>query len=130
MANRDLMNDLLSNRWNATHAPAAAATLVCNVAAPSAAASRRNLETLVYSIHNRTGAGAIPATVTVSVRHATPAGTVIASMDHLIGASSVVNVAMTNLMIQGKRGKGLYVTMDTVVASLTQKCNIAGWTED
>jgi hypothetical protein len=32
--------------------------------------------------------------------------------------------------IAGKRGKAICATMSTVVASLTQKVNIAGWTEE
>jgi hypothetical protein len=54
----------------------------------------------------------------------------MASFDHLIPASTVVNVSMSNLMLQGKRGKAIRVTMDTVVASLTQKVSIAGWVDD
>ena len=135
MANRDMMNDVLTKRWSDTDAPAggAAVSVSSNTNLGEQdlhANARQNLETLIYSISNRVGAGGAAATVTVSVRHATPAGTVMASMDHLIGASSVVNVAMTNLMFQGKRGKAIRVTMDTVVASLGQKVSISGWTED
>jgi hypothetical protein len=135
MANRNLINDMLGKRWSDTDAPNAgtAVSVSSNTNLGEAAISgtaRQNLETLIYSIKNQVGAGAALATVTVSVRHATQAGTVVASFDHLIPASTTANVAMTSLGIQGKWGKALRVTMDTVVASLTQKVSIAGWTED
>lgn len=135
MANRSFINDMLSKRWYDTDAPnsGTAVSVSSNTnlgEVPLPANARQNLETLIYSIRNYVGSGAAPATVTVSVRHATAAGTVMASFDHLIGASSVVNVSMTQCGWQGKRGKAIRVTMDTVVASLTQKVSIAGWTED
>ena len=133
MANKDVMNDFLTKRFSDTDAPNAGTAVSVSSQigdAPIGTQQRHNLETLIYSIKNQTGAGAALATVTVSVRHATAAGTVIASFDHLIAPSSTANVAMTELCIQGKRGKAIRVTMDTVVASLTQKVSIAGWIED
>jgi hypothetical protein len=133
MANRNLINDMLCSRWNDTDAPSSGTAVSVSSQigdAQIAPLQRHNLETLIYSIKNQVGAGGVVATVTVSVRHATPAGTVMASFDHLIPASTVVNVSMSNLMLQGKRGKAIRVTMDTVVASLTQKVSIAGWVDD
>jgi hypothetical protein len=135
MANKDVMNDVLTKRWSDTDSPAAAAAVSVSsntnlgeaVLHPNA---RQHLETMIYWIHNRVGAGNIPATVTVSVRHATIAGTVMASMEHIVAPSSTTNVSMANLMLQGKRGKAIRVTMDTVIASLRQGVSIAGWTED
>jgi hypothetical protein len=121
---------MLGNRWRVTHAPAAGSTVVAHITNPPSLNERRHLETLWFSIHNRTGSGAAAATVTVSVRNASPAGTVIASVDHLVPASSTANVAMTNMGLFAKRGAGMAVTMDTVVASLTQKVSMAGWTEE
>ena len=135
MANRDLINDMLSKRWGDHDAPSAgtAISLSSNThlaeAAPSPNA-RYHLETLIYSIRNMWGAGALQATVTVSVRHGTAAGTVIAAWNHLVAPSTSANVCMANLGIASKRGIGLRVTMDTVVASLVQTASIAGWTED
>ena len=54
----------------------------------------------------------------------------MASFQQLVAASTVVNVSMANLMLQGKRGKAIRVTMDTVVASLQQSVSAAGWIED
>jgi alkaline phosphatase len=133
MSNRQAMNDFLTKRWNDTDAPSSGTAVSVSSQlndTPIGTQQRHNLETLIYSIRNFVGAGGAVATVTVSVRHATPAGTVMASFDHLIAASSVVNVSMTEMGFQGKRGKAIRVTMDTVVASLTQKVSIAGWIED
>ena len=135
MANRDLINDMLSKRWSDTDAPNAgtAVSISSNThlaeGTPSPN-SRHHLETLIYSIRNMMGAGALNATVTVSVRHGIVAGTVVAAWNHLIAPSTSANVAMSNLGFASKRGIGLRVTMDTVIASLAQTVSIAGWTED
>jgi len=133
MSHRNLINDLLAKRWNDTDSPTAGTAVsvtsqVNDVGIPTQ--QRHNLETLSFWIWNRTGAGGVAATVTVNVRHGTIAGTVMASYQQLVAASSVTNVSMTNLMLQGKRGKAIRVTMDTVVASLTQSVTAAGWYED
>ena len=130
MANRNLINALLADRWSANSAPAAGATLAASVSAPQEPEARLHLETLIYSIRNMMGAGALNTTITVSVRHATPAGTVIASFDHLTAPSTSTNVSMTRLGFAGKRGKGIHVTMDTVVASVKQSVSMAGWKEE
>jgi len=127
------MNDMLTKRWNDTDSPSAGTAVSVSSGvgdAPVGTQQRHNLETLSYWIWNRTGAGGVAATVSVQVRHATPAGTVIASFQHLVGASTVASATFTNLMLQGKRGKAIRVTMDTVVASLTQSVSAAGWIED
>lgn len=128
MGNRDLMNKMLGERWVKTSAPAAGTTAVATVSAPIEPQARHHLETLIYSIRNFVGAGGAAATVGLQVRAG--AGTVLASIDHLIPASTTANVAMSNLGIPGKRGSAMDVYMNTVVASLTQKVNIAGWTEN
>lgn len=129
MNNRDLINKMLGNRWQASHAPAAGSTVVANVAAPDPQA-RHHLEMLWYSIRNFVGAGGAAATVQVAVRAASIAGTILAQVDHLIDASSTVNVIATNMGIAAPRGTSLHVTMSTVVGSLTQSVSIAGWTEE
>jgi hypothetical protein len=130
MADRDLITKLLGNRWSNTSAPSAGTTVNALVSAPVAPQARHHLELLWYSIHNRTGSGNVPATVSVQVRHASQQGTVIAQVDHLVSPSSTANVSISNMGIAGKRGKAICATMSTVVASLTQKVNIAGWTEE
>ena len=135
MANRDLVNDMLSKRWSDHDEPAAASAISLTsdthlANAPANPNSRYHLETLIYSIRNMMGAGALNATVTVAVRHGTAAGTIIAAWNHLVAPSTSANVCMTNLGFASKKGIGFRVTMDTVIASLTQTAAIAGWTED
>lgn len=129
MSNRDKMNDFLTNRWSATSAPAAGTTCVAEISSREPQ-KRPHLETLIYTVHNRMGAGAAAQTCTVNVRLGSIAGTVVASFDQLTAPSSTANVVMANIGIQGERGVGLSVSMTTVVASVTQKINIAGWWED
>lgn len=132
MSNRDKMNDFLTNRWSATSAPAAGTTCVAEVS-PIGAESRPHLETLLYVIDNRgVGAGGAAGrqTVTVNVRLGSITGTVIASIPLTTYSSTVTNVAATNLGIPGERGRGLSVSMNTVIASLVEAVSIAGWHED
>src|SRR4026207_1813925 len=103
MSNRQAMNDMLTKRWNDTDSPSAGTAVSVSSSVGDAAVGtqqRHNLETLSYWIWNRTGAGGVIATVTVTVRHATPAGTVMASFQHLVAASTVSSVSMSNLMLQ------------------------------
>ena len=121
---------MLGNRWNATHAPSAGTTVVANSPALRDAVSRTHLELLWLSITNQMGAGALITTTTVSVRQASPAGTVIASFDLLTAPSTVSNVSIANMGLMAKRGNQIAVTMSSVIASVNQKVNIAGWIED
>ena len=123
----ELMTGLLGNRWKATHAPAAGVTLVLASPTPQNALERVNLETLWYSIRNN-NAG-VNFTVTLSLRNASAAGTVFASVDHLVAASTSANAAITNMQLAGEDGKAIAVTMDTVLASVTATVNIFGWTD-
>ena len=132
MANRaDLLNQcFFGNRWVATHSPASGTTIVVQSPAATDGTSRPHLETLWYSIRNQTGAGSLQATVTVQVRIASIAGTVIASNEHLLAPSTSANVQLVGMGVPGKRGKSLFIGMNTVVASLTQSVSAAGWVED
>jgi hypothetical protein len=129
MSNRDKMSDFLTNRWSATSTPAAGTTCVASVA-PHGAQSRIHLETLLFTIDNRGVSTGLKQTVTVNVRLGSIAGTVLAAVPLTVYSSVVQNVAMTNLGIPGERGIGLNVSMNTVIASLVQAVNIAGWYED
>ncbi len=132
MSNRDKMNDFLTNRWSATSAPAAGTTCVAQVSA-AGAESRAHLETILFCIDNRgVGAGGAAGrqTVTVNVRLDGITGTVIASIPITSYSSTMQTVGLTNLGIPGERGRGLSVSMNTVIASLVQAVNIAGWHED
>ena len=129
MSNRDKMNDFLTNRWVSTHSPAAAATVSAGVSI-AGGQIRPHLETLIYTIHNRGVSTGIAATVTVNVRVQSVAGTVVAAIPHFVASSTFASVQMENLGIPGKRGRGLDISMNTVVASLVQNVTAAGWFED
>lgn len=134
MANRaDLLNAcFFGNRWVATHQPAAGTTVIAqsplgSVIGPQ---SRPHLETLWYSIKNMVGAGAIIHTVQVTVRNVSVAGTIICATDHLVAPSTSANVQLVGMGVPGKRGGSFFISMNTVVASVTQSISAAGWIED
>lgn len=116
---------MYGNRWNKTSAPASGTTCVATSPIPGAQ-SRVHLETLWYSINNlNTG----NFTVSVQVRGA--GNTVLASVQHFLAATSAANVNISNLSFANpKLGTSLNVFMNTVLASVAQAVNIAGWIED
>ncbi len=123
MAFRDksLIIDSLGNNWNATCSTAAGTT--CTASVVPAAKERIHLGQLGWSIRN---AGAAAYTATLNVRHASIAGTVIASWDiQAAAAGGLQDSWAVNLM--GKRGVPLNVDFGTPAASVTQKVSIAGW---
>lgn len=121
-----LIAGLLGNRWRQTSAPTSGTTCVASSPTPLDSNSRIHLETLWYSIDNLNTAN---ITVQVQVRGA--ANTVLASVQHFLGASSAANVAMSDFAFANpKRGTSLNVFMNTVLASVTQSLNINGWIED
>lgn len=120
---------MLGNRWkNST--VVAGATVSCASPAPTDGQSRPHLETLWYSIKNFVGAGGAAATVAVQVRSSSENGTLFASVEHLVPASTTANVSISNMQIAGKRGARLMVTTSTFIASLTASVNAMGWIED
>lgn len=125
-----LLACMMGNRWLSTSAPAAGTTAVASSPVAPGANSRPHLETIWASIHNRVGAGAINFTVGIEVRHASIAGTLIASLSQLVPFSSTAQVSLSSMGIAGKRGSRLSVSMNTVIASVTQTVNAAGWMED
>lgn len=121
---------MLGNRWRLTTGSTVAA--IVSAVSPTApdAQSRPHLETLWYSIRNFVGAGAANTTVQMQIRNASVAGTVLASVDHLVGFSTTTNVAIANMQLAGKRGSKFYITTDTAVASVAATINACGWFED
>lgn len=124
-----LLACMMGNRWASTSNPTSATTNPATAAAGSPAAipatSRPHLETILYSIN---GISATFSTVGVQVRGS--GGTVMASVNHLVGGSTIANAALSYLGIPGKRGGTLTVSMNTVITSLTQSVSAAGWIED
>ena len=123
MANRSegLIVDSLIHLWNATSAPAAGTTCVAN----SGAVDRQKnvLTQLGWSIRNVSAAA---YTATLNVRDASPAGTVLASWDMIVGTNSA-QLDTFGVNILSSRGVPIYVDFGTPAASVTQKVSIAGW---
>lgn len=124
MAQRDraLIIDSLGNNWNAYNTTASGTTLA--VSSPTPAAKERiHLTQIGWSERN---VAAATYTSTLSVRHASINGTVVASWDILpaVGAS-LQDSWVVNIM--GKKGVPISVDFGTPLASVTQKVSIAGW---
>jgi hypothetical protein len=129
MSLHDITKCFFRDRWSATHAPAAGATVIAASPTPVGQA-RQNCEFIWYSIFNQGVGTGIGFTVTVQIRSASIAGTVLASVDHYVASTTAVQVSTGGMGIPGKRGQAIIATMSTVIASLSQKVSIAGWTED
>jgi hypothetical protein len=121
-----LLSDMLGNRWQITHAPAAGAAISASVAAPRDGHGRHVMDCLSFTVKNM--AAAIH-TVTTSVRDATSTGTVLASWDVLVPVGTTKEIVLDGLGIQATKGAGLYITQDTVLASVKATVNASGWTD-
>lgn len=66
-------------------------------------------------------------TLTASVRDSSVAGTVLWSAPLMIGATTVTQVNPSGIALKAQDGKSLFVTLDTVAASVTVAVNAAGW---
>jgi hypothetical protein len=126
MSNRDYTKFFLRDRWVANDAPAGGSAAAATAPAGLLPTQRPELETLWYSIWNSNAC----ATVQVQVRYASAAGTLIAAVDHQVLTSTSATASLPGLGIPGKRGVKFWVGMNTAVASLTTKVNIAGWSAD
>jgi hypothetical protein len=121
-----LLAEMLGNRWSVNIAPAAAATVVGSVAAPNSARSRHHLEHMSISIKSNAAA---THTVTTSVREASIAGTVVWSMDTLVGAATSKEIILDSMGLMFAEGKSIHFTQDTVLAGVKATVNAAGWTD-
>ena len=129
-----LLDDYFYNRWNATSAPSAGATCSASsgrgVGSGNANAmptlSRNILEAIVFSILNRTAAA---TTATLEIREASIGGSVLASVDIITAASATSADCYSQYYQYATRGNDISVSFNTVQASVTQKINISGWTE-
>ena len=121
-----LLADLLGQRWQATHSPAAAATIVLASPTPTDGHTTIHLDHLSFSIKNMAAA---THTVTTAIRDASIAGTVLWSMDHLVTNATSKEVTISNMHVEATKGKPLVITQDTVLASVKATVNIAGWSE-
>ena len=128
----ELIAEQLANRWSARHAPSAGTTCVVSQAVIGGQPNGRHvLDAIMGSVYNKTAA---PVTVTVSIRDASIAGTVLADWDFI--ADSVAAAAGAACVafafapqIQGIRASAMFAEFGTPNASVVQKLSIAGWTE-
>jgi hypothetical protein len=121
-----LLADMLGQRWMATHAPAAAGTIVLQSPVPTDGHTTIHLDHLSFSIDNMAAA---THTVTTSVRDTSVAGTVLWSMDHLITNATSKEIVIDGIHLEASKGKALHITQNTVLASVKATVNIAGWSE-
>ena len=124
-----LFANSLGNRWQAT-ATTVGATVSVSSPVIRDVTSKPHMDGLWYSFQNQMGAGALISTVSLQVRHASPTGTLIAALDHLLPVSTSANVVATGLNIAGKAGGRLNITTSTFIASVQASVNAFGWIED
>lgn len=122
-----LFGNFLGDKWSLTHAPAAGTTVVASVSAPQSAKDRHILECLSFSVKNMAAAA---HTVTVAVRDASVAGTVLMSLDSIIAAAASKEVVLDSLGLPAGKGNAIHITTDTVLASVKATVNATGWTDN
>ena len=110
-------------RWTETNNPSAGTTCVISVAA--AGRSRHVIDQLLVSQRNQTAAS---KTATVTVRDASPAGTVLAQFE-LLTATNTAGQVNPQLEVRGLKNNALVAIVDPPAASVTQKITAAGHTE-
>ncbi|HZD12000.1 MAG TPA: hypothetical protein VE177_00575 [Candidatus Binatus sp.] len=120
----EVIVDSLANRWRATNATVGA---TCVAASPTLGDLRElhNLTSVNVSIANMSAAA---STVTLSVRDASIAGTVLASLDIVTPAAA----GSTNSLyfdLPGNRGTPISVDLGLLGGSVAGKLNICGWKE-
>jgi hypothetical protein len=122
-----LLDDYFRARWSSTNAPAAGTTCVATTGVVNLSSRSRNIiEMLGFSARNVTAAA---VTMTLSVRSASIAGTVLASWDFILAANVGIQDCYSQLNINAPRGQDIVVEFGTPVASVTQKVSVSGWTE-
>ena len=121
-ANEALIASIL-NRWSSTSNPAAATTAVASVAA--VAKVRHTVGKIIASQRNYAAAA---ATATLTVTDASIGGTVLAKIDFLTGTAAVER-ATFDLELPGLINSGIFASFDTVLASVTQKITMTGYSE-
>ena len=121
-ANEGLIATILQ-RWSATSNPAAATTAVASVAAVPKV--RHTLGIITASQRNYAAAA---HTSTLKVTDASIGGTTLAAIDFLTGTAAVERVAF-ELALPGLMNSGIFASFDSVLASVTQKITMTGYSE-
>lgn len=113
----------LLRRWSETHNPSANTT--CVVSKAALGLSTHVLDTLTASQRNQ---GAAAFTSTLTVRDASPAGTILAQMEFVTGTNAAERENL-KLGIRGLKGNAIVAVFDPPGASVTQKITAAGYSE-
>lgn len=123
-----LLDDYFRARWTGTSTPAAGTTCVASAAVVAMSNKSRNIiEMLGFSARNATAAA---VTMTLSIRAASIAGSVLASWDFILANGVGIQDCYSQLNVNAPRGQDIVVEFGTPVASVTQKVSISGWTEN
>lgn len=127
MAYRDraLLMESLGNVWQGVTASAgtSAAVATASLSVAPAVKERVHLTQLGWSIRNN---GAAAYTATLSVKHASTGGTVIASWD-ITPAAAGFAADTWCLGLMGKKGVKLWIDFGTPGISVVQRVSAAGW---
>lgn len=118
--------DFLGTRWTATHAPAGGTTLAAATPATASLKYRNVIDALSFGITNKTAAA---ATVVATMRDLSVGGTVLMTWNFLIAAAGRNSVDLGGMGVPCQRGKQIFVTQDTVHASIIATANMSGWTD-
>jgi len=124
-----LLDDYFRARWNGVSQPAAGTTCVATTGTTATLSNKQRnmLEMLGFSARNATAAA---VTMTLNVRAASIAGTVLAAWDFILANGVSIQDCYSQLNINAPRGQDIVVEFGTPVASVTQKVSISGWTEN
>jgi len=120
-----LLMNTLGKRWTATAAPAANTTCVATSPTPEVPTAIMNLTNLNISLRNQAAAA---VTSTCSIRDASIAGTVLASLDFIVAAGGS-NAQSFYWDMPCNTGNPVVAEFGTPAASVIQKITICGWQE-
>lgn len=121
-----LWANYLDDRWNVTQV-VNGATITASVSAPQSAKSAHVLDALSVAVTNFNAAA---HTVTIAVRDASAAGTILAQWKLFVAGAGSTQLNPANLNIYGGKGNALHFTNDTVLASVSASVNASGWTDN
>lgn len=121
-----LSADELSNRWQASITTAAAAVSSALVGDTQSAKETRHLDFLHVCLQNK---NTLHFTMGAQVRDASVAGPVLWQANFYLQGSTTTQVAPAGIHLTATKGKGFFVTTDTVQPSTAAVVNAAGWTD-
>lgn len=119
-----LLADMMDNRWSYTSTGTNATLTQALAAAPQSGRDRVHLDFFHMAILNK---NTLSFTMAAQIRDASVAGTVLAQWPLLLVGSQVAQVAPAGIHLMATKGKGFFLTTDTVQPSVTATVNAAGW---